>query len=87
MLFGFLQSTRDRQDVFELLRGVPTLSKHWFVSCGKKDGLYGVNVLFAAKLKERGIAVGSMSTDGGHDWPEWHEAMPELMKEAGGALR
>jgi putative tributyrin esterase len=87
-LFGVRSSTRQDEDVFDLLDRAPDLpGTIWFESCGRDDLLRGVNERFVQKLREHGVDADAITTPGGHDWQSWNAAMPDLFKAASKSLR
>jgi S-formylglutathione hydrolase FrmB len=86
-VFGLRPSARRDEDVFALLNGSKPPQTAWFASCGKDDPLHGVGERFAHSLRQQGVEVRLVTTEGGHDWRSWNAAMPQMFKAAGAALR
>ena len=87
-IFGYRKEARRDEDVFDLALETQQhiVATKWFVSCGKGDAFYPYNERFAHELKQRGVAVSFVSTEGGHDFPSWKQTLPRLMQDAGSAL-
>ncbi len=86
-IFGYLQSTRRQEDVFDLLtRQPPRPDVQWFASCGRSDPLALVNLRFVHQLNLRGVQIQLLEPPGGHDWQSWNIALPALFKAAAKAL-
>lgn len=87
-IFGVQRSTRQDEDVFDLLNNTnPSPQTVWFASCGKSDPLHDVNERFARQMRRHGVELDLETTPGGHDWQSWNAALPELFASAGRALR
>ncbi|HXC97432.1 MAG TPA: alpha/beta hydrolase-fold protein [Edaphobacter sp.] len=83
-IFGYLNRTRRKEDVFELLtpQTYPAVNFHWFNSCGEEDPLRPVNSRFVKALNEHGAASQMLLTAGGHDWQSWNIALPMMFEAA-----
>jgi S-formylglutathione hydrolase FrmB len=87
-IFGFRPNTRRDEDVFNLLSNANGMHQTgWFASCGERDSLHGTNERFVRQIRQHGVQSNLLSTKGGHDWTSWNEAMPQMFKSAGQALR
>jgi putative tributyrin esterase len=87
-IFGYFESTRRNEDVFDLLhRKPPRPDVRWFASSGKDDPLKPINLQFSTQLNEHGFSLNLTTTPGGHDWQSWNIAMPQLFKTAEQAFR
>ena len=86
-IFGYLASTRQSEDVFNLLNHYPSQNDvKWFASCGENDPLKPVNLRFVKQLNEHGVPIKETITPGGHDWQSWNTAMPQLFQTASESL-
>jgi S-formylglutathione hydrolase FrmB len=86
-IFGYLESTRRNEDVFDLLaRNPPSQTIHWFASCGKSDPLRPINQRFVNSLNKYDVPLSLALTPGGHDWESWNAAMPQLFEAAATSL-
>lgn len=87
-IFGVRQSTRQSEDIFELLnRSADLQSVTWFESCGFHDPLYAINARFVREMHARGVPLDGITTPGFHDWQTWNSTMPLLFEAAGKSLR
>jgi S-formylglutathione hydrolase FrmB len=86
-IFGYLPSTRTREDVFELLHRNPAPQDfQWFVSCGEHEPLKPINQRFVKQLSEYKPNLHLILIKGGHDWQNWNLALPQLFISATSAL-
>jgi S-formylglutathione hydrolase FrmB len=82
-IFGFQRSTRSDEDVFVLLRDPKQLQQTaWFISCGGRDPLYDVNGRFARQMRQHGVELKLITTQSGHDWTSWNDAMAQMFRTA-----
>ena len=87
-IFGLRRSTRRDEDVFDLLGDSKQLPQAtWFISCGEIDPLHAVGMRFARLMRQHGMELNLITTQGGHDWQSWNAAMPQMFRSAGNALR
>jgi putative tributyrin esterase len=87
-IFGVRRSARNDEDVFNLLSNSNGLRQTgWFVSCGERDPLHGTNERFVREMRQHGVTLTLVTTKSGHDWTSWNEAMPQMFRSAGQALR
>jgi hypothetical protein len=84
MIFGVQPSSREDEDVFDLLdRDLSLQSTKWFESCGQNDPLRGG---FVRRMHEHGVSLEPVNAPGGHDWQSWNTVLPEMFKTAGKSL-
>jgi S-formylglutathione hydrolase FrmB len=86
MIFGYSKEARRDEDVFQLLQQNNQLPADWFISCSKREPFYSFNERLARELKDRRVSVDFLSTNGGHDFESWSEAVTRLVNHAQGAL-
>ncbi|MBR5421062.1 MAG: acetylesterase [Lachnospiraceae bacterium] len=63
----------------ELLKDGRKLPR-FYLSCGRNDDLYGVNVAFRDLLKEKGADVSWDEDDSGHDWDFWDSQIKKVLE-------
>ena len=86
--FGLRRSARRDEDVFDLLGDSKQLPQAtWFISCGEIDPLHAAGMRFARLMRQHGMELNLITTQGGHDWQSWNAAMPQMFRSAGNALR
>ncbi len=88
MIFGFQRSTRRDEDVFAILSSSKKPPQAtWFISCGENDPFHAVAEQFARQMRRDGTELSLVTTQGRHDWQSWNEALPQMFRRAGNALR
>lgn len=77
--FKTLYQTNSKQfDLYNLIK-TSTKEFHIFITCGKKDFLYGNNIKFINYLKKTGIRHEYIEYEGGHDWTVWDPSISDFI--------
>ncbi len=81
-IFGPWGSQASRaSDPFLLVRSAdPAQSPYVFLACGEQEGLLPANRRFAALLEARHFSYEFHASPGGHDWSQWNQQVPALMR-------
>lgn len=72
----------NRQSVLALVNNVPDSLKkavRWYIDCGDDDFLYEGNSLVHIAMRKREIPHEFRIRNGGHNWPYWRTALPEVL--------
>ena len=59
----------------------------YYIDCGDDDQLIKGNMVLHAALIDKGIPHEFRVRDGGHTWPYWRTALPEVLKFVGQSFR
>jgi len=59
----------------------------YYIDCGDDDQLVKGNMVLHAALIDKGISHEFRVRDGGHTWPYWRTALPEVLKFVGQSFR
>lgn len=83
-IFGSWNSqSRRASDPFVLVRSAePSQTPYLFLTCGDQEGLLSTNHRFAAMLQAAHFSYEFHTVTGGHDWNQWNQDVPSLMKRA-----
>lgn len=78
-VFGDARSqTRTQNDVFLLLKNVPT-DPYFYLSCGSGDFFLETNRALAAQLSSQKLLYEYHETPGGHAWDFWDSALGPML--------
>ena len=73
--------SRRGSDPFVLARSAdPAQTPYLFLTCGDLEGLLPTNRRFSAMLQARHFSYEFHAMPGGHDWNQWNNNLPALMK-------
>ena len=71
-----------RHSALELIRNMPDDQKkavRWYIDCGDDDFLFEGNSLVHIAMRKKEIPHEFRISDGGHNWPYWRRALPNVL--------
>lgn len=77
-----IESFFNRQSVVNMVNAVPDSLKksvRWYIDCGDDDFLYEGNSLVHIAMRKKEIPHEFRIRNGGHSWPYWRSALPEVL--------
>ncbi len=77
-----IESFFNRQSVVTMVNAVPDSLKksvRWYIDCGDDDFLYEGNSLVHIAMRKKEIPHEFRIRNGGHSWPYWRSALPEVL--------
>lgn len=78
-----LETYYKRNNVLSLLESLPAEQKkaiRWYIDCGDDDFLYEGNSLIHIAMRKKEIPHEYRVRDGGHSWPYWRSALPNVLE-------